>query len=1214
MLQALVMFCGTAKAEEIIIGTGKNYTWVMPYDISDKYSTTQSIYEVSKSGKIISIAYNVYSASANTTLNTDEVKIYMGTTSKSYFNSSDDNSLPTNLLLVYTGSPALGVQKGWETIQLDVPYEYNNNENLMVVVCRKSVIPQYSFYYTCTNDYNTCRYRGGYDESYSDAMNSNLSYYTTSDRPNIKLEIDTTPFESETFTLDGITYKTQLGFKAKVLDISNSQDIIIPSTVTHGGKTLWVTSITSGILDNCESVSIPCEYSFGSNSTLKKLYIDEGVTSFRGFASCTALEDVSLPGSLTSIENCFTNCTSLKTVAFRYGETKLKGLSKTMFEQMSLDSIFVDREFDFTFSNSAGSPFSFVRKSSSGVTHTLRAIRIGDNLKTVQANIFNNCNELRTIILGNSITSIEDYAFADCEKVTGTIEIPSSVKSIGNGAFNWTSHGYGMPIKYVLNEGLESIGASAFSYIDIHEINIPSTVKTIGAEAFYSTLLEEVAIPAKVTSIGSYAFPSSLKNITIEDGSSYSTLSIQTNSFGSTLDKAENIYLGRNISFSSSSSYDGPFKLRSGQRLKSLVIGDNVTSLPTNIFYDTYANSITIGSGLRSISKDALKNCGLKEVIINATTAPTLSAQEFSGRPVYVPAGSKASYQAADYWKNNIIIDPSDELVTVNLTMPGTLEGRLRIQKVEPANVNKLKITGEMNDDDWAYIKKVNMPNMYSLDLSEVTNTSIPAQQFQSHTYLVNAVLPNGISVISDYAFDGCYNLFSDFTMPSSLEKIGDYAFEGTKTGNVSLSSNVTIGNYTFNNSMLKSITLNRCTSIGQYAFAGCNNLSGSYQLNSQLTTIPDYAFSGCNSLEGISLPNSLETIGEGAFLDCSAITSLELPNTITSFGKTTSSFAGCTGITQIKTHWTKPISVLSSTFDNVSKENCILYVPKGSTDWYLITTGWSDFVNVTEYDDTEKDIAKFNLVDGDSFDNDYNKRVGALTFTKTFSASTVGNWNAFYVPMSINVEEYAGELDFAQIYAFCATVDTNGDGTVDASDENFLFVRPVKTGCIDANVPYLIRPHEAKTYTINSADNILHKAENGYVEFSTTLDKFTITGLNDPFTVVANDNNYYVTTAGKLSIRATGSTTVKANRWIMHRESKRYGNSSNAANKAKEYRIITLDEDMDETDAIEMIKESNANHVSDSKIYTLDGKVVNNVNNMSKGLYIKNGKKYSVK
>lgn len=254
-------------------------------------------------------------------------------------------------------------------------------------------------------------------------------------------------------------------------------------------------------------------------------------------------------------------------------------------------------------------------------------------------------------------------------------------------------------------------------------------------------------------------------------------------------------------------------------------------------------------------------------------------------------------------------------------------------------------------------------------------------------------------------------------------------------------------------------------------------------------------------------------------------------------------------------------------------------------------------------------------LIDGEAYDNPTTTNCDALTFSKTFSASAAGKWNAFYVPMSVNVEEYAGELEFAEIYAFCAMRDTNGDGTIDANDENVLFVCPLTSGLTKPNVPYLIRPREAKTYVINSADNVLYAAAQGIVEFATARDKFTVTGLYEPFTVVAGDNNYYVSSTGSLDYRTTGSTTVKANRWVMHRESKEYGGGSgNSPAASSSYRIVAIGEDIDEPTAIKMINAANERGVTNVEIYSLDGRKVNNTRNLRNGLYIKNNQKIIVK
>lgn len=1213
LLQALVMLCGTVRAEATYVTIGSSTgssSNGLPYGQYAKYSTSHMLYqayEIGKAGRITSIAFQVNSIKE---LSTANVTIYLGITSNSSLTTQVEHVSPKNIMQVYSGSPTLGTIQGWEQIDLDTPYEYDGKSNLVVIICKTSTSTSYSnlsYNYTSSTS-SCCLDRAGYNSTYSD-LSDISGYQTSSNRPNIRLGMEPSRYEEKSFELDGIKYQTTSAYRVKVLDNAYTDDVTIPSSLQYDGSTYWVDEITAGVLSNCTSVSLPVNYDFGRNSTLKKLYIEEGPTTFTGFSSCTALEDVSLPGSLTSIQSTFTNCTSLKTVAFRYGTTKLKGLKECdsysgTFRNCKLDSIFVDREFDFSFTSTYSSPFSW-----NGTEHTLRVIRIGDNLKTVQANMFYNSNELKRVVLGNSLVSIEDKAFGDCEKLEGDLILPSTVKTIGKNAFSYGWY-YGEG-QLVLNEGLTSIGENAFANCNKLKVdNFPSTVTSIGESAFNSTKFAKLVIPSEVTSIGSYAFGKVSDKLIIEDGTS--TLTLESSAFSEI--KIKNLYLGRKIVHNE--SYRSPFENSYGDPcLQEVIIGDYVTSIPAKTFYGcSNLSSITIGSRVSTIGESAFLGVGLNAITIKAVKAPTIADQTSfpSDIPVYVPSGSKASYLAANYWKNNVIIDPSDELITVNLTMPGTLEGRLRIQKVEAANVNKLKITGEMNDDDWTILKNTNMPNLYYLDLSEITNTSIPQKQFQSHAKLVNVQLSNALETVGDYAFDGCKALSGDFTFSVALSSIGNYAFQNTRVGNVHFNGNVTIGNYAFKSSKLKSISLNKCTSIGTYAFASCTNLSGNYQLSADLVTLPDYAFSNCSSLEGVTLPYNLKSIGNSAFANCTKITEIELHNPLTSLGSTTSSFVGCSGITSIKTHWTKPISVLSNTFSNVDKTKCTLYVPKKSTDWYLITTGWDEFVNVVEYDDTEKDIVGLNLVDGETYSNDREQRIGSLTFSKTFSASTAGNWNALYVPMSINVEEYEGELDFAKIYAFCATTDTNGDGVVDAEDENFLFVKPVTAGSTKPNTPYLVRPKEAKTYVINSADNVLYPRTEGKVTFSTTEDAYTVTGLNEAFTVTAGDNNYYMSTTGRLNIRTSGSTNVKANRWIMHRESKNEYNvgGSQEAN-VRAYRVLTIGEDIDESTAIAMIKSDTS---ANADIYTLDGRKVLNTGNLLPGIYIRQGKKFIIK
>ena len=474
-------------------------------------------------------------------------------------------------------------------------------------------------------------------------------------------------------------------------------------------------------------------------------------------------------------------------------------------------------------------------------------------------------------------------------------------------------------------------------------------------------------------------------------------------------------------------------------------------------------------------------------------------------------------------------------------------------------------VTGSAEDDNliWSLDMTTGVLSVSGIGcMNDYTiSDSAPWYKYNLHSYIKSVDISDGVTSIGSYAFYYCTSLTS-VSIPNSVTSIGSHAF--------------------YNCTSLTSVSIpNSVTSIGSHAFNGCSQMS-QVTLSDNLQYIYDYTFCNCSSLKSISIPEKVQVIYVAAFY-------------------------GCSELSEIYVYWKDSWPIVgTAAFDGINKSNCTLYVPKGTVETYRTADVWKNFANIRTH------ILNVDLIDGENYTNEEDSECDALTFSKTFSASSVGKWNAFYVPMSIDVEEYAGELDFAEIYAFCATVDTNGDGTVDANDENFLFVRPVKTGCIEPNVPYLIRPKAAKTYVINSADNILYKSTEGKVEFSTTLDKFTVTGLNNAFTVTAGDNNYYVSASGALNIRTTGSATIKANRWIMHRESKRYG--SNSVSEAKEFRIVAIGEDMDEVTAIETIQMANAEHGGNGDVFTIDGRKVDAENGLSRGIYIKNGKKYIVK
>ena len=135
-------------------------------------------------------------------------------------------------------------------------------------------------------------------------------------------------------------------------------------------------------------------------------------------------------------------------------------------------------------------------------------------------------NAIQKVEIGDSVTSIGNYAFYNCYSLS-SITIPDSVTSIGSNAF---SSCYSLS-SITIPDSVTSIGSNAFSNCySLSSITIPNSVTSIDSYAFaYCRSLSSITIPDSVTSIGNYAFSncSSLPSITIPN----SVTSIGGNAF-----------------------------------------------------------------------------------------------------------------------------------------------------------------------------------------------------------------------------------------------------------------------------------------------------------------------------------------------------------------------------------------------------------------------------------------------------------------------------------------------------------------------------------------------------------------------------------------------------------------------------------------------------------------------------------------------------------
>lgn len=132
----------------------------------------------------------------------------------------------------------------------------------------------------------------------------------------------------------------------------------------------------------------------------------------------------------------------------------------------------------------------------------IKSIVVGEGVTTIGNSAFEGCSKVTSVSLPKTLTRIGGYAFDHCSSLK-ELSIPDGVTSIGGYAFSCCTF---ESIK--LPSGLKSLGVGAFAYCaHLKEISIPNGVKSLEVETFqYCTSLENVELPNGMTSIGGSAF------------------------------------------------------------------------------------------------------------------------------------------------------------------------------------------------------------------------------------------------------------------------------------------------------------------------------------------------------------------------------------------------------------------------------------------------------------------------------------------------------------------------------------------------------------------------------------------------------------------------------------------------------------------------------------------------------------------------------------
>jgi len=255
--------------------------------------------------------------------------------------------------------------------------------------------------------------------------------------------------------------------------------------------------------------------------------------------------------------------------------------------------------------------------------HDIDTIIIGDSVTNIGEYAFDGCVGIIFVTIGNSVTTIGVCAFRSCVNLSSVI-IPDSVITIGGSAFN----GCYSLTSVIIGSSVTSIGIATFDgCTSLIFVTIPNSVITIGNRAFRNCRsLIFLTIPNSVTIIGNEVF---------------------ANCFGLT-----------SITIPNSVTIIGGYAFNMCTSLTSVTIGNSVATIGSYAFRNCYfLSSLTLPSTLTLIGSEAFYNCvNLNSITCLAATPPIIDTTTFNyvpkNIPVYVPCNSFNAYKAANYWKN----------------------------------------------------------------------------------------------------------------------------------------------------------------------------------------------------------------------------------------------------------------------------------------------------------------------------------------------------------------------------------------------------------------------------------------------------------------------------------------------------------------------------------------------------------------------------------
>ncbi len=391
---------------------------------------------------------------------------------------------------------------------------------------------------------------------------------------------------------------------------------------------------------------------FNACTNLQEVSLPDTVTEINNKAfSLSGVTSLNLPDGLTLIDSMFIDCKELQEVSLPDSVTELP------------ESIFKGCE-RLTSINWPKGGLTKIGQEAFYSCKDLQEVRLPDTVTEIGSRAFRECG-LTSITLPESLKKTGEEVFLACHELKKAT-VPIAIEEIGSGLFRASGL-----TSVDLPDGLKILGPNMFRNCkDLKEVTIPGTVTEIGDEAFRESGLTNVELSDGLKILGSRMFSDceDLKEVMIPDtvteigGSAFSASGLTSINLPDGLKRLENnvFYFCRDLhevripdgieeighrAFCDSGlrSIDLPENLKKIETeafrlcrdLKEITLPDTVTEIGGNAFYQCdLISSITLSENLETIGQYAFADCpNLTRIVLSGATPPIVDNGAFGNTP-----------------------------------------------------------------------------------------------------------------------------------------------------------------------------------------------------------------------------------------------------------------------------------------------------------------------------------------------------------------------------------------------------------------------------------------------------------------------------------------------------------------------------------------------------------------------------------------------------